>query len=66
MEPRKRFQFKSYGYGIDVTNDVFEISRNCVIRKNNQDIIMGLRYSFSKDYSNEDIKVALSNVSETL
>ena len=27
---------------------------------------MGLRYCFSKDYSNEDIKVALSNVSETL
>ena len=47
---------------MDVKNDVFEISRDCVIRKNNQDIIIGLRYSFSKDYSNEDIMVALSNV----
>ena len=60
------FQFKSNGHGLDVKHDVLEISRNCVIRTNNQDIIMGLRYSFFKDYSNEDIKVALSNVSETL
>ena len=65
MEPRKRFQFKSYVHGKDVKIDVFEISKNCVIRKNNQDIIMGLRYSFYQDYSNKDIKVALSNVSET-
>ena len=51
---------------MDVKSDVLEISRNCVMRKNNQDIIMGIRYNFSNDYSNEDIKVALSNVSETL
>ena len=51
---------------MDVQNDVFEISRNCVIRKNNHDIIISLKYSFFKDYSNEDTKVALSNILDTL
>ena len=66
MEPRKRFQLKSYGHGMDLKYAVLEIFRNCAIPKNNQDIIMGVRYSFSKDYSNEAIKVPTSNISETL
>ena len=51
---------------MDVKYAVLEISRNTVKRKNNQDIIISLRYSFVNDYSIGAIKVAFSNVSEPL
>ena len=59
---RNRFRFKSYKHLINVKYAVVEISKHCVIRKNNQNIIMGLRYSFCVNYIKKARNIDLSNV----
>ena len=65
MEPRNKLQYKSYLHVMDVINNVLELLGNCVIRKHNQNIVMGLMYCFFKDYNNKYIKLAFTNVSDT-